>query len=55
MNAELERIAQEILGITTLETRDLDLLDFHELSVWRLKKALEAAYLAGQRDVKRDS
>jgi hypothetical protein len=40
-------IATRLLGIETLETRRRDSLDFHEVSVWSLKKALEAAYKAG--------
>lgn len=48
MNKTLERIAQEILNIHTLATRNNDSLDFHDLAVWRIKEALEAAYTAGQ-------
>jgi uncharacterized protein DUF6900 len=40
-------VAQKKLGLNTLETQDSDRLDFHELSVWQLKEALEAAYEAG--------
>ncbi|MFB1485150.1 DUF6900 domain-containing protein [Corallococcus sp. RDP092CA] len=43
----LERIARETLNIETLKTRNSDSLDFHEVAVWRLKEALEAAYQAG--------
>jgi hypothetical protein len=46
--SELAAIAQTILNIETLETRDSDDLDFHEVSIWSLKAALEAAYRAGQ-------
>ena len=46
-----EQIIQEIANthcfIETLETRKSDSLDFHEVSVWGLKAALEAAYQAG--------
>ncbi len=48
MDKTLEKIAKEILWIETLETRSSDSLDFHEVSVWGLKEALEAAYKAGQ-------
>ena len=41
------KIAKEKLGIETLEDRGSDGLDFHEVGVWSLKKALEAAYEAG--------
>ncbi|WP_404364451.1 DUF6900 domain-containing protein [Corallococcus coralloides] len=43
----LERIAHETLNIETLKTRNSDSLDFHEVAVWRLKEALNAAYQAG--------
>ena len=43
-----EAIAQKILKIPTLETRHSDSLDFHEVSVWEVKKALKAALLHGQ-------
>ena len=45
---QLEAIARTILDIPTLETRRSDRLDFHEVSVWCLKEALEAAYQAGR-------
>jgi hypothetical protein len=40
-------IAREHLGIATLETRQSDSLDFHEVSVWGVKNALSHAYQAG--------
>ena len=43
----LTQIAQQHLGIETLETRKSNRLDFHEVAVWNLKVALEAAYRAG--------
>lgn len=43
----LTQIAQKHLDIETLETRKSDRLDFHEVAVWNLKAALEAAYRAG--------
>ena len=42
------KIAREILDLETLETRSMDSLDFHELSVWEIREALEAAYNAGR-------
>ena len=48
MNDTIERIAAAELDIGTLETRRRDALDFHEVSVWQIKAALEAAYEAGQ-------
>ena len=43
----LARIAQEHLFIETLETRNHDRLDFHDVGVWCVKSALVAAYQAG--------
>ena len=43
----LARIAQEHLFIETLETRNHDRLDFHDVGVWCVKSALMAAYQAG--------
>lgn len=40
-------IAREHLGIETLESRGRDSLDFHDVSVWGVKAALQAAYGAG--------
>jgi len=46
----LEQIAQTKLDIPTLRERKSDGLDFHEVSVWGLKRALAAAYEAGRED-----
>jgi len=43
----LARIAQEHLFIETLQTRNSDRLDFHDVSVWAVQSALMAAYQAG--------
>ena len=43
----LTLIAQKHLGIETLETRRSDSLDFHDVAVWAIRSALEAAYAAG--------
>ena len=43
----LTQIAQSKLGIETLETRKSDSLDFHDVAVWCLRNALEAAFNAG--------
>jgi len=42
-------IAQRYLNIETLETRKSDGLDFHDVAVWCLKDALEAAFEAGRK------
>ena len=39
-------IAKQHLGLSTLETRRSDSLDFRDLAVWQLRAALEAAYRA---------
>ncbi len=44
----LANIATTILDLETLDTRKSDRLDFQELAVWQIKKALEAAYAAGR-------
>jgi len=48
MEKKIAKIAMDRLGIETLETRNSDSLDFHEVSVWALKEMLEAAYQAGK-------
>lgn len=48
LNQILENIAKQHLFVETLATRHSDRLDFHDVSVWGIKAALEAAYLAGQ-------
>lgn len=47
----IQEIAREILNLETLETRNMDSLDFHDMSVWDIRKALEAAYNAGRESV----
>ena len=46
------KIASERLGIETLEVRGRDALDFQEVGVASLKDALDAAYRAGQNDLR---
>ncbi|MCK5639715.1 MAG: hypothetical protein KAJ19_02920 [Gammaproteobacteria bacterium] len=43
----IDKIAKDELDLDTLEIQGSDGLDFHELPVWSIKKALEAAYQAG--------
>ena len=47
MHTVLERIAQEELEITTLESRHSDEEDFHTLAVWEIETVMERAYQAG--------
>ena len=43
-------IAREELGIETLAVRGLDSLDFHDVYVTALRKALDRAFQAGLRE-----
>jgi len=47
---EIREIARVCLRIKTLKVRYRDDLDFHEVAVWNVADALEAAYLAGMVD-----
>jgi hypothetical protein len=48
MNRATAMIARKFLGLDTLEERRSDSLDFHDLSVVGIRRALEAAYKAGK-------
>jgi hypothetical protein len=50
----LAAIARGQLGIPTLECRRSDSLDFHEVAVWQVRAALDAAYRAGLAATKED-
>ena len=43
-------IAQKHFNIDTLQTRNLDRLDFYDVSVASIKAALEDAYQAGKKE-----
>lgn len=43
----VKSIASGVLGLQTLEARNMDSLDFHEFAVWEIKRALVDAYIAG--------
>jgi hypothetical protein len=43
----LTGIARQHLGISTLDTRRSDSLDFHDVAVWSIAAALKAAFDAG--------
>ncbi len=47
INRIFSKIAEKHLNIETLETRNSDRLDFHDVSVWGVHSALEAAFKAG--------
>lgn len=44
----LEIASKHFHSIDALETRNNDGLDFHEVAVWSIRAALEAALAAGQ-------
>ena len=48
LDQQMQQIALDHLFIETLETRNSDRMDFHEVSVWGVKSALMAAYEAGR-------
>ena len=48
-DAELLEIARGQFRIETLETRNRDRLDFHDVAVWAIRAAIEEAFEAGRR------
>jgi hypothetical protein len=48
--AKLSEMALERLGIETLETRNSDGLDFHDVAVWQIRDLLARAYAMGAAD-----
>ena len=52
IDKKIEKIAKDQFFIETLETRNSDQLDFYDISVWSIKKALERAYELGKKDKK---
>ncbi len=44
----LEIALRHFPNIETLETRNSDRLDFHDVAIWAIRSALEAAFAAGQ-------
>lgn len=48
-SAAIRQIASRVLRVPTLEARNSDRLDFHEVGIWQLREALETAYDAGFR------
>ena len=48
VDAQLASIARRTMDVPTLDARNSDRLDFHEVSVWEILKALRLAYRAGQ-------
>ena len=54
LDQQMQQIALDHLFIETMETRNSDRMDFHEVSVWGVKSALMAAYEAGRQAAKQD-
>ena len=52
LDQQMQQIALDHLFIETLETRNSDRMDFHEVSFWGVKSALMAAYEAGRQAAK---
>ena len=48
-DAVIREIAQRQFCLETLETRNWDRLDFHDVAVWALRAALQEAFEAGRR------
>ena len=48
----IHKIAKETLKINILDAQYNDSSDFHDIAVWNLKAALEAAYRAGAASAK---
>ena len=48
-DALILEIARRQFRLETLETRNRDRLDFHDVAVWALRAALEEAFEAGRR------
>ena len=48
-NMELLKIAKKHFHVDSFEERHLDSLDFHEVSIWSMERALKAAYELGQK------
>jgi hypothetical protein len=49
----LEIAKRNMPSVETLETRNRDALDFHDIAVWSIRQALAEAYAAGQAAAKR--
>ena len=48
LKRKLEKIARGHLGMSTLDIRNSNRLDFYDVSVWGAQSALEAAYNLGK-------
>ncbi len=50
VDAQMASVANRLLQIPTLQTRNSDALDFHRVPVWQLLAALRLAYRMGRKD-----
>lgn len=48
MDKDVLEIATGTLHVETLETRNWDRLDFYDMAVWSIRKALEQAWQRGR-------
>ena len=48
MDKSIAEIARNVLGIPDLTPQNRDAADFHDLSVWSVRLALEQSYEAGR-------
>ena len=55
MQDTINAIAAKVLKIETLETRNIDSLDFHDLAIWQVKQGLQEAYNAGREQGHQDT
>ena len=53
MDKKIIEIAKKYFDVETLEKRNRDSLDFYDVSISSIKAALEAAYRAGQENIKK--
>jgi hypothetical protein len=49
----LEITRRHMPSVETLETRNRDALDFHDVAVWSIRNSLTEAYAAGEAAAKR--
>jgi uncharacterized protein DUF6900 len=45
----LDLLACRVLGVETVETRNSDGLDFHDVAVWTIRKLVAEAYEMGRK------
>lgn len=48
MEKQIAKIARDVLGLDTLETRRSNRLDFYDLAVWKIREACSMGRLLGR-------